>query len=78
MKKLFALVFAGLSGLYLMTIGILPDALPFIDEGVAMLVLVQSLAVLGIDIRRFLPFIGRKDPRGGKAGKKEAGRVIDV
>ncbi|MEM1084975.1 MAG: hypothetical protein AAGI48_12760 [Verrucomicrobiota bacterium] len=74
MKKALAFVFAAASGVYLLTIGIAPDPLPFIDEATALLVLVKSLSVLGIDISRFLPFLGKK---GAKAEKKD-GPVVDV
>lgn len=75
MKRLIALCFAVLSGLYLMFMGITPDPLPFIDEATALIVLVQSLAVLGVDIRRFLPFFGKKVP---KAKDDKDGPVVDV
>jgi hypothetical protein len=75
-KKALALFFAVLSGLYLLVMGITPDPLPFIDEATALLVLVQSLAVLGVDIRRFLPFFGKKVPKSKEDDKK--GPVVDV
>ncbi len=76
MKKALALLFALLSGGYLLTIGILPDPVPFIDEGVALIVLVKSLGFLGIDISRFVPFMSRKT----KPGKtpESSGQTIDV
>lgn len=70
MKKLIAALFAGASGIYLATIGILPDPIPFIDEGLAFIVLMNSLAVLGFDLRRF---VGMK---GGK--KKGTDKPIDI
>ncbi len=73
-KKAFAFLFALLSGLYLLTIGIAPDPIIIIDEATALLVLVKSLSVLGIDISRFLPFIGKKKP---KDPEKNAA-VVDV
>lgn len=76
MKKALALFFAVISGLYLLVMGITPDPLPFIDEATALLVLVQSLAVLGVDIRRFLPFFGKKVPKPKEDEKK--GPVVDV
>lgn len=60
MKKGFALMAALMSGGYLLTLGILPDPLPFIDEATALLILVKSLSVLGIDVSRFVPFLGKK------------------
>lgn len=76
MKKALALLFALLSGGYLLTIGILWDPVPFIDEGLALIVLVKSLGFLGIDISRFVPFMSRKT----KAGKtpESSGQTIDV
>ena len=47
MKKLIALILAIASGLYL-GFGWLPDPIPFIDEGAALLVLLNSLAYLGL------------------------------
>ncbi|BCU79742.1 hypothetical protein [Luteolibacter sp. LG18] len=60
MKKAFALLAALMSGGYLLTLGIAPDPLPFVDEATALLILVKSLSVLGIDVSRFVPFLGRK------------------
>lgn len=73
MKKLIALIFAVLSGGYLV-LGPIPDPLPFLDEGMALLVFVKSMAVLGIDLSRFLPFAGKKSKPDGK----KDGAVIDV
>lgn len=72
-KKFIALIFAVLSGGYLL-LGPIPDPLPFLDEGMALLVFVKSLAVLGVDLSRFLSYGGKK---ARPAGKKD-GRVIDV
>jgi len=76
MKKVLALVFAGVSTVYLLTIGVAPDPLPFLDEATALLILVKSLGVLGIDISRFLPFLGKKVPKGANGPKD--GPVVDV
>ncbi len=76
MKKALALFFAVLSGLYLIVMGITPDPLPFIDEATALIVLIQSMSVLGIDIRRYLPFFGKKVPKAKKDDKD--GPVVDV
>lgn len=73
MKKFIALIFAVLSGGYLV-LGPIPDPLPFLDEGMALLVFVKSMAVLGIDLSRFLPFAGKKSKPDGK----KEGEVIDV
>jgi len=55
MKKFFAVLLALLSGGYLLTLGIAPDPLPFLDEATALLILVKSLSVLGIDLTRYVP-----------------------
>lgn len=75
MKKALAVFFAFASGLYLLVMGITPDPLPFLDEATALFVLVQSLSVLGLDVRRFLPFFGKKVP---KAKADKDGPVVDV
>jgi hypothetical protein len=59
MKKLFALLLAVLSGGYVL-LGPLPDPIPFLDEGLAVLIFVQSLAYLGMDVKRWLPGFARR------------------
>lgn len=75
MKKALALFFAVISAIYLMVMGITPDPLPFIDEATAFLILVSSLGALGINVSRFLPFLGKKAPKA--KGPKES-PVVDV
>ncbi len=74
MKRRFAWALAVGSGLYLLTVGILPDPLPFLDEAAALLVFAKSMSYLGYDVRRWVPFLGRKKP--GKSAS--AGRTVDV
>lgn len=64
MKKAFAWLLALLSGGYLLTLGILPDPLPFIDEATALVVLVKALSYLGFDISRFVPFLSSRTRKG--------------
>jgi hypothetical protein len=76
-KKLIAFIFALVSGLYLMIWGpmIGPlDPIPIIDEATALLIFVKSMAVLGIDLTRFVPFLGKKT----KGANKASSPVVDV
>jgi hypothetical protein len=76
MKRLFALPFAVISGLYLLIMGPIfgpMDPLPIIDEALALMVFVQSMAALGVDMRRWLPFFGKKAPASGSRQ-----RTVDV
>lgn len=74
MKKLFALVVALFSGAYVV-FGWVPDPVFLIDEALALAIFVKSMSVLGIDVTRLLPFLGKKPrPEAGKG----AGKVVDV
>ena len=66
MTKLIALVLALASGAGML----IPDPLPIIDEGILLLVLLSSLAHLGLDLRRFFGVKGVKE-------KKES-QTIDI
>lgn len=68
------------SGLYLLIAGPLPDPLPIIDEATALLVFVKSMAYLGYDVTRWLPFLrkGRRDGSPAKAPRNPADVTVDV
>ncbi|MCW1883538.1 hypothetical protein OKA04_02290 [Luteolibacter flavescens] len=77
MKKFFAFIFALFSGLYLLIWGPMVgplDPVPIIDEATALLIFVKSMGVLGIDLTRFVPFLGKKS----KQAAKSPGPVVDV
>ena len=70
---MLAALFALVSGVYVI-FGPFPDPLPFLDEATALLIFVKSMAVLGVDLTRFLPFLGKK----GKTPPKPPGPVVVV
>lgn len=76
MKKGLAVIAAILSGAYFFTIGISPAPLPFIDDAISLMIFVKSLAYLGIDVSRFVPFMSRKVKPG--KGQEGDGQTIDV
>jgi hypothetical protein len=73
-KKLIAFLFALASGSYFFLLGWIPDPIPFVDEATALIIFVKSMQVLGIDLTRFIPFLGK----GHKTAPKPPGPVVDV
>ena len=73
-KKFLAVIFALISGIYVI-FGPVPDFIPFLDEATALLIFVKSMSVLGVDVSRFIPFLGKK---GKTAAAKPPGPVVDV
>lgn len=79
MKRKFAWIGAVLSGLYLLTAGPIPDPIPFIDEGVALAVFLKCTMALGYDLRKWLPFFGKKaKPAAAPKSRDEKDVTIDV
>jgi hypothetical protein len=73
-KKLIAFLFALASGSYFFLLWWLPDPIPFIDEATALVIFVKAMQVLGVDLTRFIPFLGKK----GSTAPKPPGPVVDV
>ena len=78
MKRQFAAILATCSGLYLLTVGLLPDPLPIIDEVTALWVFVKAMAYLGYDVRKWVPFLGKGKVRETRAPRAVFGRTVDV
>jgi len=66
MKKLLALLVAVVSGTALALDVAIIDPVPFIDEGVLLVIFLSSLAHLGLDLRRFFGVKGKKEPAKGE------------
>lgn len=77
MKRKLAWIGAILSGLYLLTAGPIPDPIPLIDEGVALVVFLKCTAYLGYDMRKWLTFFG-KNHRAKPSKRSAHGRNVTI
>jgi len=78
MKRLILWIVVLISGFYAFIAGpFIPDPLPFLDEAVALAIFLKATSALGYDVRRFLPFVGKK---GGSANsrKSDASKAKDM
>ena len=78
MKRRLAWILASFSGLYLLVAGPIPDPLPFIDEATALLIFVKSTRYLGYDVRRWIPFLGRRKAAKRRVPRSAYDDSIDV
>jgi hypothetical protein len=60
MKRKLAWMGAILSALYLLTLGILPDPILLIDEGIAFAIFLKCTQSLGYDFMKYIPFFRKK------------------
>ena len=70
MNKFWALILAAVSGVALAADIAIFDPIPFVDEGVLLVIFLTSLSHLGLDLRRFFGV------KGGKRDEKE--QTIDI
>ena len=79
MKRKLAWTGVVLSGLYLLTAGPVPDPIPFIDEGVALALLLKCASYLGYDLFKWLPFLSKKEKSAQSSKSKDQNQTtIDV
>ena len=66
MKKFLVLMIAVASGISLCADIFIPDPLPFLDEALLLAIFTKSMAYLGVDFTRFIPFMrkNRQTPAG--------------
>jgi hypothetical protein len=74
MRRRIAWIIAIFSGVLLL----IPDPVPFIDEGIALIVFVKSMAYLGYDVRKWLPFFGKKKGSPSSTPGRAAEKTINV
>jgi hypothetical protein len=79
MKRKLAWSGVVLSTLYLLTAGPMPDPIPFIDEGLAVALLLKCASYLGYDLLKWLPFLAKKKNSATSSKHREDKDVtIDV
>lgn len=60
MKRKLAWLGVIFSVLYLLTLGLIPDPVPLLDEGIMLAVLIHCARYLGYDLHKWLPFLPKK------------------
>lgn len=79
MKRKLAWAGVVLSAVYLLTAGPMPDPIPFIDEGLAVALLLKCASYLGYDLLKWLPFLAKKKSSAPSSKHREDKDVtIDV
>lgn len=85
MKKFIVLLIAIASGISLCADIFIIDPLPFLDEAILLAIFTKSVAYLGFDVTRFLPFLRRKGSKSATPPAQPAsspsgapGPTIDV
>jgi hypothetical protein len=79
MKRKLAWLGGILSAIYLLTLGLMPDFVPFIDEGIALAILINCASYLGYDVRKWLPFVPKKNKQpASNPTDKDKNVTIDV
>lgn len=71
---------AVISGLYLLLAGPMPDPIPLVDEGWMLMIFMASMKVLGWDVRRWLPFMGKHRNRASteRPPQRASGATVDI
>jgi len=72
MKKILVLLIALASGISLCADIFIFDPLPFLDEALLLAIFTKSMAYLGVDFTRFIPFM-RKKPASSSRRAQPAG-----
>jgi hypothetical protein len=78
MKKFIVLVIAIVSGISLCADIFIFDPLPFLDEAILLAIFTKSVAYLGFDVTRFIPFMRKKGKSSTPHTPADKNAPIDV
>ena len=78
MKKLIVLVIAIVSGISLCADIFIIDLLPFLDEAILLAIFTKSVAYLGFDVTRFIPFMRKKGKAAAPTSPDDRSAPSDV